>query len=357
MEKFVVIMAGGSGTRLWPLSKEKKPKQFISVDDGECMLVQTINRVCRSVPPSNCFIVTNQSLVELTKEVVKDIIPHSNIISEPQKKNTAACITYTAMLLDKKLGEAVLCFVPADGYVKDHQGYAETINLAFRAAEEKDSLVVIGINPSYPSTAYGYIKIDREAGLEEQTLKVIRFTEKPEEEAAQAMLESGDFLWNGGILAGKSKTIINQIMLYIPEHYKAITKALIHEGSENFNTYIDNAYNEIQDISFDSAVLEKSKDICVIRADFDWDDIGSLDTLSGTLQKDKHNNSWKGDYIALETTDSVIYADGILIAVIGLDNMIVAATNEAVIVCPRGRAQEVKGLVEVIKKSGYDNFL
>ncbi|AEY68168.1 mannose-1-phosphate guanylyltransferase [Clostridium sp. BNL1100] len=357
MEKFVVIMAGGSGTRLWPLSKEKKPKQFISVDDGECMLVQTINRVCRSIPPSNCFIVTNQSLVELTKEVVKDIIPHSNIISEPQKKNTAACIAYTAMLLDKKLGEAVLCFVPADGYVKDQQGYTETINLAFRAAEEKDSLVVIGINPSYPSTAYGYIKIDKEAGSEEQILKVIRFTEKPNEETARTMLESGDYLWNGGILAGKSKTIINQIKQNIPQYFISITNAIIHEGSENFNTYIDNAYNEIQDISFDNAVLEKSKDICVIRASFDWDDIGSIDTLSGTLQKDKDSNSWKGDYIALETTDSVIYADGILIAVIGLDNMIVAGTNEAVIVCPRGRAQEVKGLVEIIKKNGYDNFL
>ncbi|EPR13825.1 mannose-1-phosphate guanylyltransferase [Ruminiclostridium papyrosolvens] len=357
MEKFVVIMAGGSGTRLWPLSKEKKPKQFISVDDGECMLVQTINRVCRSVPPSNCFIVTNQSLVELTKEVVKDIIPHSNIISEPQKKNTAACISYTAMLLDKKLGEAVLCFVPADGYVKDQQGYAETINLAFRAAEEKDSLVVIGINPSYPSTAYGYIKTHSESSSKEQILKVIKFTEKPKEDTAQTMLESGDYLWNGGILAGTAKTIINQIRQYIPEHYMSIADALVHEGSENFNTYINNAYNEIQDISFDSAVLEKSKDIYVIRASFDWDDIGSIDTLSGLLQKDMYGNSWKGDYVALQTTNSVIYADGILIAVIGLDNMIVVGTNEAVIVCPRGRAQEVKSLIEIIKKNGYEKFL
>lgn len=357
MEKFVVIMAGGSGTRLWPLSKEKKPKQFISVDDGECMLVQTINRVCRSIPPSNCFIVTNQSLVELTKEVVKDIIPYSNIIPEPRKKNTAACIAYTAMLLEKRLGEAVLCFVPADGYVKDKLGYTETINLAFRTAEEKNSLVVIGINPTYPSTAYGYIKVDKGANTEEQILKVVRFTEKPKEETAHLMLEAGDYLWNGGIVAGTTGTIINHIRQHISQHYTSISKALIHEGNEKFNTYIDNAYNEIQDISFDSAVLEKSKDIYVIRASFDWDDIGSIDTLAGTLEKDKDGNSWKGNYIALQTTDSVIYADGILIAVIGLDNVIVAGTNEAIIVCPRGRAQEVKDLVEMIKKNGYENFL
>ncbi len=357
MEKFVVIMAGGSGTRLWPLSKEKKPKQFISVDDGECMLVQTINRVCRSVPPSNCFIVTNQDLVELTKEVVKDLIPFSNIIPEPRKKNTAACIAYTAMLIDKKPGEAILCFVPADGYVKDELGYAETINLAFSAAEEKDSLVVIGISPSYPSTAYGYIKVDIGAGSENQILKVIMFTEKPSEDIARSMLESGDYLWNGGILAGTSKAIINQVKQYIPEHYNSITNALAQLGSDNFNTYIDNAYNELQDISFDSAVLEKSDDIYVIRASFEWYDIGSIDTLSETLEKDKDSNSWKGDYIALQTTNSVIYADGILIGVIGLDNMIVAGTNEAVIVCPREKAQEVKSLVEILKQKGYEIFL
>ncbi len=357
MEKFVVIMAGGSGTRLWPLSKEKKPKQFISVDDGECMLVQTIHRVCRIVPPSNCFIVTNQSLVGLTREVVKDIIPYSNIIAEPQKKNTAACIAYTAMVLDRKLGDAILCFVPADGYVKDQQRYAEALNLAFRAAEEKESLVVIGINPLYPSTAYGYIKIATGKDPEEQILKVQKFTEKPNKDTAQTMFASGAYLWNGGILAGTSKTIINQIKQNLPQHFISISNALVHEGSENFNTYIANAYNEIQNISFDSAVLEKSNDIYVIRASFDWDDIGSIDTLSGTLQKDKDGNSWQGDYISLETTNSVIYADGILITVIGLDNMIVAGTNEALVVCPRGRAQEVKKLVEMLKKKGYEKFL
>lgn len=357
MERFVVIMAGGSGTRLWPLSKEKKPKQFISVDDGECMLVQTIKRVCKCVPPSNCFIITNESLVELTKEVVKDIIPYSNIIPEPRKKNTAACIAYTTVLLNKKLGEGVLCFVPADGYVKDQQGYADAINLAFSAAEEKERLVVIGITPSYPSTAYGYIKITKDAGLEEHVLKVSKFTEKPNEDAARSMLESGDHLWNGGILVGSSQTIIREIKENIPQHYIEIANALRYEGAENFNTYIVDAYNKLQEISFDNAVLEKSSDIYVVRASFDWDDIGSIDTLSETLQKDNDANSWKGDYIAVQTTNSVIYADGILITVIGLDNMIVAGTKEAVIVCPRGKAQEVKGLVEILKQKGYEIFL
>lgn len=358
MERFAVIMAGGSGTRLWPLSKEKKPKQFIAIDDGECMLVQTIRRVCRCVPASNCFIVTNHSLMDLTKEAVKDIIPYANIIPEPQKKNTAACISYAAMLLGKKLGDGSLCFIPADGYVSDNQKYSDDIELAFSVAETEEKLVVIGITPSYPATAYGYIKIKEDADPEERILKVIRFTEKPDHMTAKAMYESGEYLWNGGIVAGRINVIIQNIKTYLPEHYTKITEALGHEGEESFNTYVDAAYNELQNISFDNGVLEKCSDISVVRAYFDWDDIGSIDTFSETLKKDGSSNSCKGDFVGIQTTNSVIYAaDGILITTIGLDNMIVAGTKEAIIVCPRGKAQEVKELVEKLKQTGYEDFL
>ncbi|HEX2926654.1 MAG TPA: mannose-1-phosphate guanylyltransferase [Ruminiclostridium sp.] len=357
MERFVVIMAGGSGTRLWPLSKEERPKQFISIDNGECMLVQTINRVCRCVPASNCFIITNQSLMDLTREAVKDIIPYSNIIAEPQKKNTAACISYGAMLLGRRLGEGLLCFIPADGYVRDHQKYAEAIELAFTAAEAEEKLVVIGITPSYPAIAYGYIKTGGCASPENRLMKVIKFTEKPDYGAAKAMLEAGDHLWNGGIVAGRIGTITENIRTYLPEHYKNFTEALSHYGEENFNTYIADAYNKLQNISFDNGVLEKCSDINVVRAYFDWDDIGSIDTLSETLEKDEDGNSLKGDYVGIKTTNSVIYADGILITAIGLDNMIIAGTKEAVIVCPRGKAQEVKNLVEKLRHKGYEDFL
>lgn len=357
MERFAVIMAGGSGTRLWPLSREKKPKQFISIDDGECMLVQTIERVCKCVPAANCYIITNQSLLEQTREAVKNIIPLSNIIPEPQKKNTAACIAYTSMLLKKELGEGLLCFVPADGYVKNKDKYREAVELAFSAAGDGQQLIVIGIVPAYPATAYGYIRFEQKGGAQEKLAKVQEFTEKPDSEKAKRLVASGEYLWNGGILAGSIDTIIQNVKTYLPDHYKKIAKALEHYGKESFNKYIDAAYNELQNISFDNGVLEKCGEISVVKADFDWDDIGSIDTLSKTLKKDAGQNACKGDCVELQTTNSIIYGDGILIAAIGLDNMIIAGTREAVIVCPREKAQEVKLLVEELKQRGYDNYL
>jgi mannose-1-phosphate guanylyltransferase len=357
MERFAVIMAGGSGTRLWPLSREKKPKQFISIDDGKCMLVQTIERICKCVPAVNCYIITNENLMEQTREAVKDIIPCSNIIPEPLKKNTAACISYAAMLLKKEMGEGLLCFVPADGYVSDHDKYRDAIENAFTAAGKQQQLVVIGITPAYPATAYGYIKVDESAGGREKVAKVREFTEKPDYERAKQMISTGEYLWNGGILAGSIEAIIQSVKTFLPDHYIKIADALEHYGQENFNKYIGTAYNELQNISFDNGVLEKCRDISVVKGDFDWDDIGSIDTLSKTLKKDDSENSCKGDCVGLQTSNSIIYGDGILITAIGLDNMIIAGTREAVIVCPREKAQEVKNLVEELKQRGYDNYL
>jgi len=357
MEKFVVIMAGGSGTRLWPLSKETKPKQFLSIDDGNCMLVQTIEHICEIVPASNCFIITNRDLLDITKDTVKDLIPYSNIILEPEKKNTAACVAYASLLLKKRFGEGLFCFVPADGYVKDHRGYKNAIELAFVAAERADNLVIIGITPTYPSTGYGYIQIEKDTNIEERVLKVLRFIEKPNFETAQKLVSSGEFLWNGGILAGNMNTLAESIKSFLPDHFKKLSEAVKQETQEDLNTHIENAYNELQNTSFDKGVLEKSKNICVIRGDFDWDDIGSIDTLSKTLNSDVKGNAIKGQHFAIDTSNSVIYGDDIFIATIGIDNLIVAATKEAIIVCPRDRAQDVKILVEELKHNGFGNLL
>ncbi|HEY5583469.1 MAG TPA: mannose-1-phosphate guanylyltransferase [Ruminiclostridium sp.] len=357
MDKFVVIMAGGSGTRLWPLSKETKPKQFISIDEGNCMLVQTIERMCEVVPTDKCFIITNRNLLDITWDTVKDLIPYSNIILEPEKKNTAACVAYASLLLKEKFGEGLLCFVPADGYVKDHMGYRNTIELAYVAAESTNNLVIIGITPTYPSTGYGYIQIDKDTDAEERVLAVLRFIEKPNFESAQELVSSGEFLWNGGILAGNMNTIVDCIKASLPDHFNKLSEAIKHEAEGNFKTYIENAYNELQNISFDKGVLEKSKSICVIRGNFDWDDIGSINTLSKTLNSDAEGNSIKGKHFGIGTSNSVIYGDDIFIATIGIDNLIVAATKEAIIVCPRDRAQDVKILVETLKRNGFENLL
>lgn len=356
MEKIVIIMAGGSGTRLWPLSRENMPKQFICIEDDSCMLVRTIKRACEIVPADRCFIITNRKLFDITLNTVKDLIPQSNIILEPQKKNTAACIAYATLIIKERFGKALLCFVPADGYVRDGERYKEAIELAYNAAEETEDLVIIGITPTYPATGYGYIQIENDEESE-KVLSVLKFIEKPDIETAEKLVSSGEFLWNGGILVGSIDTISRRIKTNLPDHFSRLSEAVKHAGEENGTIYVEQAYNEIQSVSFDNGVLEKSKGIHAVRGFFDWDDIGSINALSKTFTTDSDGNSIKGSHVGIATKNSVIVGDDTLITTIGIENMIIASTKDAILICSRDKAQDIKELVEKLNCSGFRNLL
>ncbi|NLG88797.1 MAG: nucleotidyl transferase [Clostridiaceae bacterium] len=357
MQKYAVLMAGGSGTRLWPISKETRPKQFIPVEDDSPMLVQAIKRLCKVVQPEQCFIITTLPLTDITKKIAGEYIPESNILSEPDRKNTAACIAYATLLLRKRYKEGVLCFVPADGYVKDTEGYAEALQLAFDTAERTNGLVVIGVKPAYPSTGYGYIHVEPVTGAGVKTSRVLNFIEKPAPEVAQELVRSDDYLWNCGIVVGTMDAIIRNIKEYIPEHYDKLSDALEKEEDEA-SVLIEKAYHEIHSISFDNGVLEKcASSLYAVRAFFDWDDIGSLDALAKTLEEDSEGNRVKGRHIGINTTNSVIYGKDIAICTIDIDNMIVAGTKDEVLVCPRNKSQKIKNLVDKLKQQGHADLL
>lgn len=357
MEKYAVIMAGGAGLRLWPLSRENKPKQFICIDGNKSMLVQTVERINEIIPPEKCFIITNSKLLDITRDTLEGLIPPSNIISEPMKKNTAACIAYASMLIRKKYGPGLLCCVPADGCVKDIVAYRRALELSYSAAACTGNLVIIGITPVYPATGYGYIHIDMNEASERSAYKVLRFKEKPDIETAKNYVLSGDYLWNGGIVTGDTDVIIDNIRSYLPKHYNKLNEALDHADDPDFNTYIDKAYHEMDDISFDTGVLEKSECIHAVKGLFDWDDIGSFDALGKTLQSDAMGNSTKGSHYGLGTTNSVIYGHDSLIATVGLNDMIIVCTNDAIIICPREKAQDIKVLVEKLKFNGFEKYI
>lgn len=340
-------MAGGSGTRLWPLSREVKPKQFINIDGENCMLVQTIERVCEIVPAERCFIITNKKLSDITMDTVKGLIPYTNILLEPEKKNTAACVAYATLLLKERYGDGLICFVPADGYVKDKKAYKEAIELAFSAAEKTNDLVIIGITPTYPATGYGYIQIQNDDS--EKIMRALKFIEKPDLETAQKLITTGEYLWNGGILVGSMDAIIKNISEFLPDHYMLLTDAIKNNSEGRSNTYIENAYNEIKNISFDNGVLENTKDIFVVKGSFDWDDIGSIEALSKTMDIDGNNNSVQGRHLGIETCNCVIVSEGKLIATIGVDNMIIVNTPDVMLVCPKNKAQDIKNLVDMLK--------
>lgn len=367
MQKYAVLMAGGSGTRLWPLSRETNPKQFIRIEDGNSMLVHTIKRLCKVVQPEQCYIITNSLLTDNTRKIAGEYIPEMNIISEPERKNTAACIAYATLLLQKKYGEGILCFVPADGYVKDTDGYAEALRLAFDTAERTNSMVIVGVKPFYPATGYGYIHVEPITNTEVKVSRVLKFIEKPDLETAQELICSDDYLWNCGIVVGTMDAIVRGIKECIPDHYRLLSDALqeggdgvpgCNDSSAYISAYIEKAYKEIQSVSFDIGVLEKcARSLYAVRASFDWDDIGSIDALAKILDQDSEGNQVKGRHIGINTTNSVIYGKDVAICTIDMDNIIVVGTKDAVLVCPRNTSHKIKNLVDKLKQQGHADLL
>ncbi len=357
MQRYAVLMAGGSGTRLWPLSKEASPKQFIPIENDSSMIVQTIRILCKVVEPENCFILTSKALEGITKKATAGYIPEGNILLEPERKNTAACIACATLVLQKRFKEGVLCFVPADGYVKDTEKYAEALRLAYDAAGRTDCLVIIGVRPTYPATGYGYIRVKPAASEDEKVSPVLNFIEKPPLEVARELIRSDDYLWNCGIVVGTMNAIIRSIKEHIPGHYEKLSGALEKGGDESSESF-KKAYGEICSISFDNGVLEKcASSLYAVRAAFDWDDIGSIDALAKTLEADSDGNRIKGRHIGINTTNSVIYGKDIAICTIDIDNMIVVGTKNEMLVCPRDQSQKVKLLVDKLREQGHGDLL
>jgi mannose-1-phosphate guanylyltransferase len=354
LEKYAVVMAGGTGSRLWPISREKRPKQFISAGGDKCMLIHTLERISQVVPLKNCFVVTSRELAEITQRTLEDQIPVSNIIIEPLRKNTAACISYAALLLYKKVKSGAVCFFPADGYIKDESEHRVAIRQAYKTAEDTSGLVIIGIAPTYPSTGYGYIKVDAES--EKEIYPVKRFTEKPDSEKAARFLAEGNYWWNSGIVAGNLQAFADHIQLFLPEHYKELSEAVDGADGKDAGTLLKNAYAKIPSISFDIGVLEQSADVLAVKGLFDWDDIGSLDSLSVILSEDSDGNKVKGNFLGIDTKNSIIYGNKALVTAIGMDNTVIAVTDDAVLVCPRDRAQDVKHLVDRLKSGDFEGY-
>ena len=350
MKKYAVIMAGGSGSRLWPLSREERPKQFIQAGGEESMLVRTLEQIRQVVPPENCFVITNRNLLEITRKTLGDSVPASNILLEPLRRNTAACISYAVFLLKNRVTSGLVCFFPADSYVKDQVSYRAAVEQAFDAAEGSGGLVVIGVIPTYPATGYGYIRVDPRGA---SPYPVAEFVEKPDYAAAKGYCDSGNCWWNSGIVAGSLNAFLEKIKLFLPEHYKEfsdLTKGPDGQGAA------EKAFRQLPGISFDKGVLEKSTDTVAVRGGFDWDDIGNLESLSVTLKPDGSGNRVNGKFLGIDTQNSVVYGGKSLVAAVGLENMVIAVTDDAVLVCPKNRVQEIKTLVEHLKTGGYERY-
>lgn len=334
---YAVIMAGGMGERFWPKSRKKQPKQLLSIVSRRSMIQETVDRVKALVPEERILIITNKVQAPLVKKQLPDI-PRKNIIPEPLSKNTAPCIALAAKIIQERGGRDTLMVVlPSDHVIKDASRFCRIIKTAVKMAKEGKVLVTLGIKPHFPHTGYGYIKLGRP--LQDKYYKVARFTEKPDLKTAKQYIRNGKYLWNSGIFIWRTDAILEEIEKYIPRVLKKL-----------------NNYSKVPSVSIDYGVMEKTTRAVVAEADFPWDDVGNWAALEAYFKKDRFGNVFQGTSVAKDINNSIIITDSPLVATLGITDMIVVATKDAVLVCHKKRAQEVKQIVTLLKK-GHKRYL
>lgn len=355
MKLFAVIMAGGVGARFWPKSREKYPKQLLKIFDDRTLIQATVKRLEGIVDNDKILIVTNKLHKE---EIIKQLpqIKPENIIEEPFGRNTAACIGLASIIIEKKSKEAVSIILPADHVIKEKDIFQDTIIKAAEYANKSKGLVTIGIPPTRPETGYGYIQID-DRNIENNIFKVYTFAEKPNFSTAVRFIESGDFMWNSGMFIWRVDSILDEFKLYMPDLNQGLQKLKSFLGTSEFEKELLAAYGQFRNISIDYGIMEKSKKVFLVKGIFSWSDVGSWEEVYQLSIKNDERNTIVGNTYTDMVSDSYIYSPDKFTAVIGLDNIIVINTDDALLICRRDQAQEVKKVVEHLKLKKFNNYL
>ena len=348
MKKYAVILAGGDGTRLWPLSRKSKPKQFLNLYGEESMIVETIKRVKDIVREENIFVVTSKNQEELMKKHVGKILKNENIIVEPEAKSTAASIGYAATKILEMYGDGMMCVFSSDHYIDGEDLFTKSVNDAISVGEKEDKIVCIGIEPTYPSINFGYIQIDNKE--EKKAYDVKKFIEKPNKMKANQFMLSGDYLWNTGIMVSKISVILNSFKRLLPKYYAELEKIKKSINTKDMSVELKKAYSKFEKISISRAILEKEKNVKVVKGRFKWMDIGSLDTLSSLYKKDKNGNTKRGNVLNMNSKNCISLSNDRTIVTLGVEDLIIVETEDTVLVCNKKNAQDVKKLIPKIEK-------
>ncbi|MCM1174242.1 MAG: sugar phosphate nucleotidyltransferase [Blautia sp.] len=356
MKTYGVVLAGGGGTRFWPLSRKELPKQLLNLTGKDLMVNETIDRLEGNIAREDIFVVTNYAQAELMLEATAGRIRPDHVLAEPAARNTAACIGYAAMEILRKYGDGVMCVLPSDHYIKKPDVYQKAIASALCIAEETDGLVTLGIQPTFPSTGYGYICHEEKADGN-GAYRVRHFVEKPDLKKAKQYLLSGEYLWNSGMFIWKASVIMRYFEKLLPEIYACLKKIGDAMGTDAEREVIQEVYPRIPRISIDYGIMERADRVLVLEGDFGWSDVGSWDALDALYEKDDYGNITYGEQVHIDTHDCIIYAKDKLVTTIGLDNVIVVETEDAVLVCDKNRAQEVKKIVEALQDSNKPQYL
>jgi mannose-1-phosphate guanylyltransferase len=346
---YAILMAGGVGSRFWPVSTVDFPKQFHDMlGSGETLIQKTFSRLSKIIPAENILILTNEKYNNLVLEQLPQV-KQEQVLLEPAMRNTAPCILYASLKIQKQNPDAVMVVAPSDHWIENEDEFTENLEKCFKLCSSENVLLTLGIKPTFPNTGFGYIEYDKTDN--EPIKKVFQFREKPDYETAKSFLESGNFLWNAGIFIWSAKSIILAFEKFQPSMIN-----LFQKGTENYNTptekqFIDQNYALSDNISIDYAVMEKAKNVYVLPASFDWNDLGTWGSLHEKLDKDNHNNAVVNAKVLLENaSNNIIRSDADkLIVIDGLNDYIIVDKEGVLLIYPKNKEQDIKELIKKVK--------
>ena len=351
-----VIMAGGEGKRLWPLSRKGSEKQFQGLG-GASLLAETFGRVKKAIPPSRIYVVTTQAQRDRVAQELGEELPLSNIVAEPEPKGTLAALAYISVRLTKTDAEPVIVAFPADHKIPDDESFIKTLGAGLKFLAKNRVFVTFGIRPDRPATGYGYIvageKQESEIG---EVFRIERFTEKPDRKTAEELIGAGNAYWNSGIFAFRAKHLLDEMKNLAPPFHEAFTKIGDSIGSREEEQTTYTAYQSLEPLSFDVGIMEKTKDAVVVGAEFEWSDVGVFDALATSL-KESGTNRVAGDFVSLDAENNIALTDEGLIAILGLSDIVVVRNGDVVLVADRNRAEDVKRITELLKEQNFERYL
>ena len=350
MKIAAVIMAGGKGERFWPKSRSSLPKQFLSLtSDGETMIQHTTRRLLPLVGYEDMFVVTNKDFTSLVKEQLPEI-PAENILAEPKACNTAPCIGFAAAVMSRKYEDAVMLVLPSDHLIRFEEMYIDNLKQAAEIAKAGKNLVTIGITPTYPETGYGYINFARDEDRQHMGVYIVkRFVEKPDINTAKEYLASGQYLWNSGMFVWTLSTILSKLEALLPDVYSGVQKIIEAFGTTEYERVLQNCFSNFKPESIDYGIMERSDCIFTIPGSFGWDDVGNWLALERIGKTNDSGNMVKGDVITIDTQNSIIMGGKKLIAVVGLENLVIVDTDDATLICAKDSTQDVKKVIDNLR--------
>ena len=357
---YAVIMAGGRGARFWPRSREKKPKHLLDIVGTRTMIQETVDRIKPLINPQNILIVTGK---KHARELIKQLpeVPTKNIIIEPEGKNTAACIGLAALHIKKIAGDDIMIVLPSDHAIGYPDKYRAVISAAAQTAAQNNALVTIGIKPTSPHTGFGYVEQGELSGQVsgEEVFRVLSIREKPDFPQAQPFVQSGKFYWNSGMFIWKTSAILMEIARWLPDLNKGLIKIEKALGSDKEAATIRGVYKRLSSISIDYGVMEKANNTFMLKGDFGWSDVGSWDAVYEISAKDDNGNAvTTGSSVIFEDTEnSLVYSPQKLVAMVGVKDLIVVETKNALLICKKGASQDIKKVVETLEAKKIKKYL